>query len=127
MTVQLILVMIGGAVGSGLRYIVSTFFSVGHDTLPWNTLLVNLLGSFLLGVIVGIPSLHSTYHREVYALLGIGLCGGFTTMSAFSMETVLLVQAGKGALACGYVLLSLTGSAGLAYTGFIAMKSLHSL
>src|SRR5690606_14253812 len=96
---NLILVMIGGAVGAGLRY------EVGRVSLrlmgpgfPWGTLAVSLLGGLLMGVLAG--SLARVDGGEPARLLiGVGILGGFTTFSAFSLETWNLVTRGQSGLA----------------------------
>lgn len=97
----LLYVFLGGGVGSVLRYwlsLLSTrFFSVG--VFPIGTLLINILGSFLIGYFSG------CFVREDYLkyLLITGFCGGFTTFSAFSMENVTLWQSGQIGMALLYV------------------------
>ena len=103
---QLVLVCVGGGAGAGLRFGVGRLLA--GDAFPWHTLGINAAGSLLLGVVaVGLRD-----RPGWAALLGAGLCGGFTTFSAFSLETVRLLEAGRPAAAVGYVLGSV--AAGLA-------------
>ncbi|MCX6141353.1 MAG: fluoride efflux transporter CrcB [Candidatus Kapabacteria bacterium] len=100
---EVLLVMFGGAVGSGLRYWVGTMLPVAQGTFPVPTFLVNVLGSFILGGIVGATSLPSPLSRNATLLLGTGLCGGFTTYSAFAIESVSLFEGGNVLVAGTYL------------------------
>jgi fluoride exporter len=94
-----LLVGLGGIVGANLRYLVSSAAASRWGTLfPYGTLIANLLGSFLLGVLL--TAITGPDGASARALLGTGLCGGFTTFSTFAFETVALVWAGdrRGAL-----------------------------
>jgi len=82
---QLLLVMFGGALGSGARYGVNLL--AGRTTFPWATLTVNVVGSFLMGALVTLAATRA-WSNEARLLLTTGFLGGFTTYSAFSYETV---------------------------------------
>lgn len=82
------LVGTGGAVGAVLRYLVSA--SVPSDRFPFATLGVNVLGSFALGLLT-----FAGTSGEAFLLLGVGVCGSFTTYSSFSVETVRLWETGS--------------------------------
>jgi fluoride exporter len=102
-------VMIGGAIGSALRYAMSTWIAeASHSTFPWGTLAVNILGSLVIGVFTGLtgpdgPLLVSPVGR---AFVTIGIIGGFTTFSSFSFQTMLLLQDGQWFPAVGNILSS---------------------
>ncbi len=100
---ELLLVMLGGAVGSGLRYGAGLLFAPSEGTFPWSTFLVNVIGSFLLGVLVGISVQTDSVSRPAMLLLGTGLCGGFTTYSAFAVESAMFVHHGQFAALSIYV------------------------
>ncbi|MQA96100.1 MAG: fluoride efflux transporter CrcB [Streptosporangiales bacterium] len=86
-----VLVFVGGAVGAPLRYLVDRLCRRAFgETFPWGTVAVNLLGSFLLGALTAA----SGHAAPGYALLGTGICGGFTTFSTFAYETVRLGMGG---------------------------------
>lgn len=113
-------VALGSAVGGVSRYLVDLWFARGG--LPWATLVINITGSFLLGVLIRIPLVPPTLSPEVRAMLTVGLCGGFTTFSTFTAETIRLAQDGAWNKAVGYVAASvvfglLAGLAGLAVGG----------
>jgi CrcB protein len=91
----LLLVLLGGAVGAPLRYLVDLHVSARHDSvLPWGTLTVNVVGSLLLGTVAGVVAAGGA-PAWVLALVGTGLCGALTTFSTFAYETVRLVQEGS--------------------------------
>ena len=112
----LMAVMMGGALGSGLRYWVALGLnpSVG-DGLPWGTLLVNVSGCLLIG---WLATLNAVEHEAIRLGLLVGVLGGFTTFSSFGLETLRLFQTGQINLAIAYVLLSNAGGIAGAWIGF---------
>jgi CrcB protein len=106
--VILLLVLVGGAVGAPTRYLTDLGVQRLHATVfPWGTWTVNVVGSFVLGLIAG-----SAPPGWLLSLAGTGFCGALTTFSTFGFETVRLVEDGDHAAAVGYVVGSLV--AGLA-------------
>ena len=103
----LVLTGVGGALGALLRWWLGTLLPTG-DGFPWTTLAVNVSGSALLAAL----PLLSLVHRRPWLplLLGTGFLGGFTTMSTFSVETVVLTDSGHPGLAAGYVGSTLLGA-----------------
>ena len=113
---SLVAVAVGGATGSVLRYLVGTALSRTAGAFPTGTLLVNVLGSFAIGVL-----LRTTADGSVARLaLAVGVCGGFTTFSAFSAETVTLLQEGRTSRALAYVAASMLLSVAATAAGFAA-------
>jgi CrcB protein len=114
---NLLLVMIGGAIGAGLRYEVGRVsLRLMGPAFPWGTLAVNLLGGLLMGVLAG--SLARVDGGEPARLLiGVGILGGFTTFSAFSLETWNLATRGQSGLALAYVAASVVGSIAFLFAG----------
>jgi fluoride exporter len=108
---NLLLVMLGGAVGSGARYLTGqvTLAAFGPN-YPWGTLAVNLIGGFLIGVLAGTVSRIPGGGETWRLLLGVGLLGGFTTFSAFSLDAMGMLQRGDWVSALGYILASVIGS-----------------
>ena len=97
-------VILGGGIGAGLRYIVSgKFYSLMGQTFPWGTLGVNVIGAFLIGIVSELLS-HLSAGPSVRMFLLVGLLGGFTTYSSFSLETVNLLRYGEVRLAVMNVL-----------------------
>lgn len=90
---NLIFVFIGGGLGSSLRFIISKYLNTGH-LLPYGTLLVNILGSLILGIILGFAIKYNNLNSPATLLLGAGFCGGFTTFSTFSFENYSLLKSG---------------------------------
>ncbi|MFL0417728.1 fluoride efflux transporter CrcB [Sphingomonas sp. 179-I 2A4 NHS] len=109
---SLFLVMAGGAVGAGLRHLVgrAALAALG-PAWPWGTLTVNIVGGLVMGVLAG--SLSRVSDGEAWRLLlGVGVLGGFTTFSAFSLDAVLMIQRGEIAAMLAYVILSVFGAIG---------------
>ncbi|MEV6306198.1 fluoride efflux transporter CrcB [Actinoplanes sp. NPDC051861] len=108
-----LLVALGAAVGAPLRYLTDRFFQSRYGpAFPWGTLAVNVTGSLLLGLLLGLP-----LSPGLIALLGTGFCGALTTYSTFSWETLALARRGEIAAALGYPLLSVTAGLGAAWIG----------
>lgn len=99
---HILLVGLGGFSGSILRYIISLM--IKNSLFPINTILVNVLGSVLLALL-GIVLLKKIPF-EIYLLLGVGFCGGFTTFSTFSYDIFTLIQRGEALTAFIYICLS---------------------
>lgn len=105
-----VLIAIGGAVGSVARYGVGVSLQqMAGGAFPLGTVSVNLLGSFVLGVVMVSALERGTIDENTRALLAVGFCGGFTTMSTFSYETLALLENGRTALALGNVGITLIG------------------
>jgi CrcB protein len=86
---QLLLLALAGGAGAGLRYVVDRLFAPVSGRLPIGILIVNVSGSFALGLLTGMGALVAP---EVATALGVGLLGGYTTFSTVSVETALLAQ-----------------------------------
>ncbi|HSR60536.1 MAG TPA: fluoride efflux transporter CrcB [Robiginitalea sp.] len=92
---QLLLVILGGGAGSGLRYLVSQYLNPVVSGFYLGTFLVNMLGCLLIGLLLG-ASLRNEFVSPVQtALLATGFCGGFTTFSTFGLEQFLLLREGS--------------------------------
>ena len=114
---NLILVALGGSIGAVFRYLISIFMiQVFGSSFPFGTLLVNVLGSFLMGVIYALGQM-SHISPELKALIGIGLLGALTTFSTFSNETLLLLQEGDWLKATLNVVLNLSLCLFMVYLG----------
>lgn len=99
---DLTLVVVGGAVGSAMRYLVGRAMGPQADThIPWHTFAVNVVGAFLIGLLLTIAARHA-WPGWWRPLIGIGVLGGFTTFSTFSLEVVELGIRGSHLLAWGY-------------------------
>jgi CrcB protein len=91
---QVLLVFIGGGVGSALRYMVGKFLKTSASGFPWSTFSVNVLGSLLIGILMGVTLKNSSFSENQTLLLITGLCGGFTTFSAFAYENQVFLKEG---------------------------------
>jgi CrcB protein len=100
-------VLAGSAVGGGARYLLSTYVQIRSGaTFPIGTLVVNILGSLVVGFVLRYAIGSSAITPEARALLTTGFCGGFTTFSTFSYESVRLLQDGDYHRAAWYIALS---------------------
>ena len=93
---QILLVGIGGFIGSIARFYVSKLNLSGHVlSIPMGTLTVNIIGSFIIGLIVGISAKSEIITPGLRLFLMVGICGGFTTFSSFTLENMTLMQNGQ--------------------------------
>jgi fluoride exporter len=116
-------IALGGAAGSVLRYLVGGAVQrMSGAAFPIGTLLVNVTGCFLIGIIAQ-HYMNTQTHPAMRVLLITGFCGGFTTFSAFSLETTGLLQGGEYGKAATYMLLSVVLSIAATFAGFAAARA----
>ena len=123
-----IIVFIGGGIGSILRYLVSTvaknFTSI---SFPFGTLTVNIVGSFLMGIVTALLINKITVNNEsIRLLLAVGFLGGFTTFSSFSIETITLIEKHEIFYAIANVMTNLIFSLIAAYCGLTLIRNFIS-
>ncbi|MFF4536186.1 fluoride efflux transporter CrcB [Streptomyces aureus] len=112
-----LLVIIGAAVGAPLRYLTDRAVQQRHDTVfPWGTLVVNVTGCLVLGLLTGAASAGQV-SGHLHLLIGTGLCGALTTYSTFSYETLRLTETGAAFYAAANVIVSVTAGLGAAFAG----------
>lgn len=111
-----LLVAVGGSIGAVLRYSISLMFP--NQSFPYSTLIINLVGSFLLGIILAMGLRNDTMPAGTRLFLATGICGGFTTFSGFSAENLDLLQVGKYNLAFVYIIASVVGGIVATWFGF---------
>jgi fluoride exporter len=119
------LVALGGLVGSIARYWLAG--AVQHLTdsgFPSGTLVVNVLGSFVIGLVMALSLERGLVDDEVRILLTTGFCGGFTTMSTFSYETLFLMRDGDRLLALGNICATLAACFGATWAGTVLARLL---
>jgi CrcB protein len=120
--VIVLMVALGAAVGAPARYLTDRAVQSRHETgFPWGTLSVNVIASFVLGLLTGAGAHISA---DVAALIGTGVCGALSTYSTFSYETMRLVQTGARFFAALNVAMSLAAGIGAAAFGFSLGMSL---
>ena len=121
------LVALGGGVGAVLRYQSGRVLTglLGPATMtafPYATLAVNVVGSLAMGLLAGWLARHGAASETWRLLIGVGLLGGFTTFSAFSLELMLLIERGQASTAFAYALISVLAGVTALYIGLIAMR-----
>lgn len=117
------LVAVGGAVGAVLRYLVALVLTErGLTHFPWGTLVVNVVGAFLIGLVVTMAP--EDPYDPWRLLLGTGLLGGFTTFSALSIETVVLLEAGRPVAGAVNLFGSMAAGLAAALVGVMAGRAL---
>jgi len=99
----LALVALGGGFGSICRYLLSTWLTRGAGGFPLGTFAVNLLGCLLIGLFAALAVRHAWLNGEARLLLVVGVLGGFTTFSAFGLDSLQLLRRGEYLIALGYV------------------------
>ncbi|MBP1618600.1 MAG: crcB protein [Bacteroidetes bacterium] len=90
---QLFIAGLGGFVGTAFRFLISRYFQLNLPTdFPWGTFAINILGSFLIGLFYGLSEKEDFMSPDLRLFLTVGICGGFTTFSTFSNESLTLLQ-----------------------------------
>ena len=115
---NLLLVFVGGGLGSSARYLFQRVIPSEAGLLfPWATLLVNIIGCFVIGIIWGLH-VKAGINNDAKLFLMTGLCGGFTTFSTFSAENFQLLKSGAYLTAAGYIFASITMCIVATFIGF---------
>ncbi len=123
---SILLVGTGGFLGSALRYLISyQLESKILSSFPYGTFAVNLIGSFILGMLIG-STIRDTITPEARLLLATGFCGGFTTFSTFSYEFFAMIQDGQFHLGLAYIMVSLIGGLIAIWAGILVTKLITS-
>ncbi len=120
--VAYLLAALGGALGALARWGVAEALPRDDGGWPWATLLVNLTGCLLIGVLTGVLAGRTPEPAWARPFLAVGVLGGFTTYSAFAVEAVLLADAGRVVLATSYVLTSVLGGVLAVAAGIRAVR-----
>ena len=120
-------VALGGAIGALLRYQTGRLLTywLGPNTVtafPWATLTVNILGSLAMGLLAGYLARHGQGGEQWRLFLGVGVLGGFTTFSAFSLELMVLIERGQAAQGLIYAAVSVLAGLTALYLGLILMR-----
>jgi CrcB protein len=91
---QLLLVFVGGGFGSVLRFIIGKYLNDSSNGIPYGTFAANIIGSLLIGIILGMAVKNNTLSENQILFLATGFCGGFTTFSTFAYENHLFLKSG---------------------------------
>ena len=118
-----LLVMAGGAVGAALRFGLSRAVPVIAGVWPWATFVANVLGSLLMGVLAFWLARKGAQGEQVRLLLGVGVLGGFTTFSAFSLEVAQMIESGQLTMAFGYAVASVLVALTALFAGMVLAKA----
>ncbi|MBN8185952.1 fluoride efflux transporter CrcB [Salipiger thiooxidans] len=125
MILTLLQVALGGALGASARYLTGVAMtSLMGRGFPWGTLTVNILGSFLMGLLVVV--LANLSATRLAPLFAVGFLGGFTTFSSFSLDVATLYERGDVALALGYVAVSVAVSIAALFAGLLIARNLFA-
>ncbi|WP_347263763.1 fluoride efflux transporter CrcB [Nitrobacter sp.] len=108
----------GGALGSVARYLVGIGFGKWlGPKFPWGTLFINVTGSLLIGIFAGLFAVRWSLPQAARIFLVVGICGGYTTFSTFSLDTFYLIERGEMASAAAYMIASVVLSVGALIAG----------
>ena len=119
---NLLLVGFGGAIGSMLRYAATLLLNSKY--FPYATLAVNIIGSFIIGLVFALSIKHEDFLNNWKLFLATGICGGFTTFAAFSLETMELLQREKIGMAVTYIGLSIVLGIAATFFGYQLIREL---
>jgi CrcB protein len=119
---QFFLVFIGGGLGSVLRFIIGKWLNNTENGIPYGTFAANILGSFLIGLILGYAAKNSNLSESQTLLLATGFCGGFTTFSTFAYENHMLLKSGDFSSFAIYTIASFIVGFLAVFTGMYLVK-----
>jgi CrcB protein len=118
---NILLVGLGGGIGSVLRYTATLLVSTRK--FPYATLSANIIGSFIIGLVLAFSIRDEHFASNWKLFLATGICGGFTTFSAFSLENMQLLQSGKTGMAFLYIALSVIVGIAATFSGYQLFKN----
>jgi CrcB protein len=119
----ILLIGFGGLLGTIGRYLTAVYFArLIPSSFPYGTFVVNLLGCFVIGIIYGLADRYSWLTPEWRLFLATGICGGYTTFSAFAYENIKLLQAGDFLIFATYSLTSFAGGLFAIFIGLLITK-----
>ena len=121
---EIIAVFIGGGIGSILRFLLNKIEIVSENNYPYSTFISNVVGCFILGLVLGYFIKNGSNNSTLFVFLTVGLCGGFTTFSTFSNENLQLIQNGHILSFLIYTLLRLILGIMFVYFGTIFYKNM---
>ena len=119
-----LLVMVGGGIGAALRFGLSRSVPFVAGAWPWATFAANVIGGFAMGVLAAWLLRGDNAAEPLRLFLGVGVLGGFTTFSAFSLEMAQMVERGQGMLAGGYALASVILALAAVFAGMMLARTI---
>jgi CrcB protein len=122
---HLLFVALGGAIGSVLRFVFSTIIQSKTNSIfsiPWGTWSVNVVGGFVIGLVMGFVAKHNDFSDYWRLFLVSGICGGFTTFSAFTNESYLLLKQNNYSSFFIYIIISIVAGLLATAAGYIITK-----
>lgn len=119
---QLAMVFIGGGLGSALRFVLSKYLDSLETGIPYGTFSANILGSLLIGLILGTAIRNDSLSTSTVLFLATGFCGGFTTFSTFAYENHVFLRAGDFWSFAIYTLASLVVGFAMVFVGIWSVK-----
>ena len=114
----------GGAVGSILRYLVSVIVGGSYETFPWHTFIVNTVGCFLMGVLTEYMALYWSISYALKAFLTVGFLGGFTTYSSFALDFGSLYSKGQLTAAIVYLVATNVSVIAAFFSGIFLIRNI---
>jgi CrcB protein len=115
----LLIIFFGGGAGSVTRYLLINYFNkIIPSSIPYGTLLVNLIGSLIIGIIYYFITTKLLLNEQLKVFLTIGFLGGFTTFSTFNLDFFKLIESGNLSLAIIYAAITFIGTIALFYIGY---------
>ncbi|MEM7086337.1 MAG: fluoride efflux transporter CrcB [Bacteroidota bacterium] len=118
----LLLVFFGGGLGSVLRYGLGKYLNSTITGIPYGTFAANILGSLLIGIILGLAAKNDSISQNTMLLLATGFCGGFTTFSTFAYENHVFLKSGDFGMFALYTVASFMVGFGAVFFGIWAVK-----
>jgi fluoride exporter len=118
-----LLAALGGALGALARWALAEALPHSPGAWPWSTLLVNLIGCLLIGILLAVLLARFPDSAWLRPLLAVGVLGGFTTYSTFAVDVVRLTEAGHAGVAVGYVLVSVLGGVAAVLAGLLVTRA----
>ncbi|MFK5982871.1 MAG: fluoride efflux transporter CrcB [Flavobacteriaceae bacterium] len=103
---NLLLVFVGGGLGSSLRYWIGTYLNSYKHGIPYGTFAANIIGSLIIGIVLGLTLKQNVLSNNIVMFIAVGFCGGFTTFSSFAYENHLFLRDGNLMLFAGYTMLT---------------------
>lgn len=121
---SVVLVMVGGAFGAAARYGMGRVLSAGITGWPWPTFACNIIGGLAMGLLAGWLARFGSGGQDLRLFIGVGILGGFTTFSAFSLEIALMVEKGQVVQAASYAIVSVLLALLALFCGLWAMRAM---